>query len=229
MAPRRAASVRASVRTFAILPVKRFPAAKQRLSDGLEPGMRAVLAEAMVRDVLAALERVRGLEGVIVVTNEPRAARPALASGAEVVPDEREAGQSPAAEAGIERALARGAERVLLVPGDCPALDPAEVEELLGEPAAAPAVTIVPDRHGTGTNALLLTPPDAMSPAFGEGSFARHTAAARDAGAALTVRHPPSLLLDVDTAGDLAALRAALATRTGPPLHTTAALEALVA
>jgi 2-phospho-L-lactate guanylyltransferase len=212
------------VRTFAILPVKRFPAAKQRLSDGLEPGMREMLAEAMVRDVLTALGRVRGLEGVIVVTNEPRAAGPALEGGAEVVPDGREAGQSPAAEAGIERALARGAERVLLVPGDCPALDPNEVEALLRELAAGPAVTIVPDRHGTGTNALLLAPPDAMAPAFGEGSFARHTAAARDAGAALTIRRPSSLLLDVDTAGDLAALRTALAARTGPPLHTTTAL-----
>jgi 2-phospho-L-lactate guanylyltransferase len=146
-----------------------------------------------------------------------------------VVPDSREAGQSPAAEAGIERALARGAQRVLLVPGDCPALDPAEVEELLDDPAPAPAVTIVPDRHGTGTNALLLTPPGVMAPAFGEGSCARHSAAAEKAGAELTIRHPPSLLLDVDTAGDLAALRVTLAARTGPPLHTTAALEALVA
>jgi 2-phospho-L-lactate guanylyltransferase (CobY/MobA/RfbA family) len=68
-----------------------------------------------------------------------------------------------------------------------------------------------------------------MAPAFGAGSFARHSAAARESGAALTFRHPPSLLLDVDTAGDLAALRANLAARTGPPLHTTAALEALVA
>jgi 2-phospho-L-lactate guanylyltransferase len=217
------------VHTFAILPVKRFPVAKQRLSDGLEPGMREGLAEAMVRDVLAALGRVRGLEGVIVVTNEPRAAGPALEGGAEVVPDAREAGQSPAAEAGIERALARGAQRVLLVPGDCPALDPAEVEALLDDPAPAPAVTIVPDRHGTGTNALLLTPPGVMAPAFGEGSCARHSAAAEKAGAELTIRHPPSLLLDVDTAGDLAALRVTLAARTGPPLHTTAALEALVA
>ena len=126
---------------------------------------------------------MRALGGIVVVTNEPGAIAPALAAGADVVPDEQDAGQSPAAAAGVARAWERGAERVLLVPGDCPALEPAEVEELLAERVEAPAVTIVSDRHGTGTNALLLAPPRAIAPAFGEGSFARHSAAAEAAGA----------------------------------------------
>src|SRR4051794_23889216 len=136
--------------TLAVLPVKRFTAAKQRLAVGLEPWARELLAEAMVGDVLTALGRVRGLEGVVVVTDEPRAIAPARAAGAEVLPDRTEAGQSPAAVAGIERATELGAERVLLVPGDCPALDADEVDELLAPESDAPAVTIVPDRHGTG-------------------------------------------------------------------------------
>jgi 2-phospho-L-lactate guanylyltransferase len=211
------------MRTFGILPVKRFGAAKQRLSEGLSRPDRETLAEAMVRDVLAALERVRGLDGLVVVTNEPRAAGPARQAGAEVVADAAEAGQSPAAAAGVARALELGAERVLLVPGDCPALDAAEVDVLLGDAGPGPAVTVVPDRHGTGTNALLLTPPEAIAPAFGAGSLARHTAAAEAAGAALTVSRAPSLLLDVDTAADLTALRAALTAGR----HTTAALEGI--
>ena len=73
-----------------------------------------------------------------------------------IVHDPVEAGQSAAAARGIEAALERGAERVLLVPGDCPALDPGEVSALL---ALRADVVIVPDRHGTGTNSLLLTPP----------------------------------------------------------------------
>ncbi|HVE67204.1 MAG TPA: hypothetical protein VNB64_01355, partial [Solirubrobacteraceae bacterium] len=142
-------------------------------------------------------------------------------AGADVIADADDAGQSPAAAAGIAHAVHAGAERVLLVPGDCPALAPSDVDALLDDPVQEPGVTVVPDRHGTGTNALLLTPPTAIAPAFGEDSFARHTAAAETAGAALAVRRPPSLLLDVDTAGDLAALRAELT----PGLHTTAALE----
>ena len=41
---------------------------------------------------------------------------------------------------------------------------------------------IVPDRHGSGTNALLLDPPTVITPAFGPGSFARHAALAAAAG-----------------------------------------------
>jgi 2-phospho-L-lactate guanylyltransferase len=213
--------------TIAVLPVKRFTAAKQRLTEGLEPWARQVLAEAMVRDVLTALGRVRGLGGVLVVTNESRASAPALAAGAEVLADEEDAGQSPAAAAGVARALELGAERVLLIPGDCPALEPAEVDELLAERLAPPAVTIVSDRHGTGTNALLLAPPGAIAPAFGAGSFARHSVAAEAAGATVAVREPASLLLDVDTSADLEALRAALAARGGPRLRTDHVLDAI--
>jgi 2-phospho-L-lactate/phosphoenolpyruvate guanylyltransferase len=213
--------------TLAVLPVKPFGAAKQRLAEGLEPWAREILAEAMVRDVLSALGQVRRLGGLVVVTNEPRARGPALAAGADVLPDTAAAGQSPAACAGVARATELGAERVLLVPGDCPVLDPAEVDDLLSERTEAPRVTIVPDRHGTGTNALLLAPPTAIAPAFGEGSFARHHAAAEAAGAAVATREPASLLLDIDTSGDVEALRTALAARRGPRLRTEHVLDAI--
>ncbi len=95
----------------------------------------------------------------------------------------------------------------------CPATarrsTPAEVDELLTA-RAEPGVVIVPDRHGSGTNALLLDPPTVIAPAFGPGSFARHAALAAAADAKVRVGRLPSLELDVDTPGDLAALRAAL-------------------
>ena len=68
-------------------------------------------------------------------------------------------------------------------------------------------MTIVPDRHGTGTNALLLAPPDVIAPAFGQGSCARHRAAAEASGARVAVAEVASLALDVDTPDDLDALR----------------------
>jgi 2-phospho-L-lactate guanylyltransferase len=68
-------------------------------------------------------------------------------------------------------------------------------------------VTIVSDRHGAGTNALLLAPPDAIEPSFGPGSFARHHEAALAAAASWHVADPPGLLLDIDTPEDLAVLR----------------------
>jgi 2-phospho-L-lactate/phosphoenolpyruvate guanylyltransferase len=209
------------MRTVAVLPVKSFGRAKQRLRPaGVD---RAELAAAMVGDVLEALGAVRGLDGVVVVSAEDPAGRTAAI---EWVHDPDEVGQSAAALRGVRTAVARGAQRVLLVPGDCPALDPVEVDDLLV--SAAPGVVIVPDRHGSGTNALLLDPPTVLTPAFGPGSFARHAALAHAAGATVRVGRLPSLELDVDTPGDLAALRAALAAGHGAAPRTRALLERLV-
>ena len=208
------------MRTLAVLPVKSFGLAKQRLGEAVGADDRRALARAMAGDVLEALGAVRGLGGVILVSAEP------LEVGdVQVVHDPEEVGQSAAALRGIHAAVERGAERVLLVPGDCPALEPAEVTELLAEPEAG--VVIVPDRHGAGTNALLIAPPDAVEPAFGAGSFARHAALAHAAGARVRIGRLPSLELDVDTPGDLAALRATLAARAGGAPRTRALLDGI--
>ncbi len=198
-------------RTLAVLPVKRFELAKTRLGAALSVAQRRRLAQAMVADVLDALLAAPELAAVAVVTNERAVAELARDAGAEVLPDPREAGQSAAATAGIAHAIAGGYARVLLVPGDCPALDGATLRALLSAPAPPPAVTIVADRHGLGTNALLLAPPDAIEPGFGEGSFERHRERALASGAGWHVAALPALALDVDTPADLAALCATTA------------------
>ena len=202
------------MRTAAVLPVKRFTLAKQRLGESVDDGLRLDLARAMVSDVLSALARTRSIERTIVVTNEESIAATAHGLGATLIPDSAENGQSAAVALGIALAVADGIERVLCVPGDCPALDPAELEALLGGPQGQPGagqVVIVPDRHGTGTNGLLLTPPTAIAPSFGPGSCARHEQLARAAGSPCRLERPSSLLLDIDTGADLVALRERLA------------------
>jgi 2-phospho-L-lactate/phosphoenolpyruvate guanylyltransferase len=197
------------VRTIAVLPVKGFASAKQRLTAGLTPRQRQALAEAMFRDVLAALARSTRLDTVYVVTAGSRARAIARERGVRVLAD-AEQGHNAAALVGIAAALEAGADRVLLVPGDCPALDPGEIDDLLSRPAGATSVLIVPDRHGTGTNALLLAPPDALPPSFGPGSCERHATLARDAGVRAEVVEVPSLSTDIDTPEDLDALEALL-------------------
>jgi 2-phospho-L-lactate guanylyltransferase len=185
--------------------VKRFSAAKQRLAAGVDDERRPELVAAMLADVLEAIGEARSVERTIVVTSEPRAEDLAAAAGAELVPDPDEGGHSGAALAGVARAEELGARSAVLLPGDCPLLDGRELERLLtGMPERYAA--IVPDRHGTGTNALALTPPDAIRPAFGEGSCARHVAAARKAGVPFAVEGLPSLALDLDTPADVIAL-----------------------
>jgi 2-phospho-L-lactate guanylyltransferase len=212
----------AMARTLAVLPVKRFELAKTRLGDALPLAERRRLAQAMVADVLAALLGAPELAAVAVVTNEDTVAALARRAGAAVLADPHESGQTAAALVGVEHALAGGFERVLLVPGDCPGLDGATLRELLAPAAAPPAVTIVADRHGLGTNALLLAPPDVIEPGFGADSFERHRQRAQAAGAVWRVAELPGLELDIDTPDDLAALRDAAAA--GP--RTAAVLRA---
>jgi 2-phospho-L-lactate guanylyltransferase len=193
------------------VPVKGFGEAKQRLSASLAPGARSCLAQAMFSDVLAALRRCARVDEIAVVTADPAAEQ--LAHGrAHVLLDTGRAGQSVAAAIGIRHALAGGFERVLLVPGDTPLVDPAEVDALLERCEADEiAVGIVADRHGTGTNALVLAPPGAIEPAFGPDSRGRHVDLAIDAGHAYRVERAASLEHDVDTPEDLDALRDVLA------------------
>jgi 2-phospho-L-lactate/phosphoenolpyruvate guanylyltransferase len=210
--------------TYAILPVKRFERAKQRLGGTLSDGSRWALAEAMVTDVLVALRRSKAVDHVLVVTCEPRAESLAIGWGADVIADPQERSHSNAATLGIRAAVERGATRVLLVPGDCPSLDAHEVDELLSD---GPGVKVVPDRHGTGTNALVLDPPEAIAPGFGPGSCERHVDRAREAGVHWEIHHTPSLTLDVDTGEDLEALQDALAASTGGAAHTRGMLARL--
>ncbi|HEX4114630.1 MAG TPA: NTP transferase domain-containing protein [Solirubrobacteraceae bacterium] len=223
------------MRTAAILPVKRFPLAKQRLGESVAESLRANLARAMVGDVLGSLRECPAIDATIVVTCEPSVAAAARYIDAIVVEDTAEEGQSAAASLGLAHALREGFERGLCVPGDCPTLDPGELMELLaadtpsadvglqfGVPRARgeetksavivqTEVVIVPDRHGKGTNGLLLSPPDALSPSFGPDSRARHERLATESGVKWRIARPASLLLDIDTGEDLAALRERLA------------------
>ena len=191
--------------TVAILPIKRFDRAKQRLGGAAAPGERdrASLAASMAARVLAALASAERLDSVLVVTADPSAHDAARGHGFEVVDEPVLAGHNAAARLGIDRAMALAASRALLVPGDCPLLSGEEIDGLVGR-HAADRVVIVPDRHGTGTNALLLQPPDAIAPAFGPGSRERHERLAREAGLDPVVDEVPGLLLDVDTPEDLA-------------------------
>jgi 2-phospho-L-lactate/phosphoenolpyruvate guanylyltransferase len=202
--------------------VKRFAAAKRRLAS-LDEQRRRALVAAMLGDVLEAVAAARSIERTIVVSGDPTAQELAANAGAEVVPDPSDAGHVEAAEAGIARAQDEGAGCAVLLPGDCPLLEPRELDSLLtGLPASY--VAIVPDRHGTGTNALVLRPPGAIAPAFGEGSCARHVAAAREAGVPFAVEQLPSLALDLDTPADVVALTRALAEHPGRARRTAKAL-----
>ncbi|HET9073273.1 MAG TPA: NTP transferase domain-containing protein, partial [Solirubrobacteraceae bacterium] len=135
--------------TAAILPLKGFDdSAKTRLAGELALGPRRALVEAMFIDVIIALRRTPSIERVIVVSTDHTVQQIAGGHGAAVVED-AVSGHSDAAARGIADAVEQGADRVLLVPGDCPLLDPTELEELLALEVSAPAAIVIPDHEGS--------------------------------------------------------------------------------
>ena len=191
---------------WALVPVKNLDAAKRRLAGALDPAGRRGLMRAMLADVLDTLAATPGLDGVAVISRDRRVARQARAQGARAM---RETGVGlNAAVTEAARVLAgEGCATMLVVAADLPLARPEEIAEILGAGAPAPALTLVPDRHGIGTNALAGTPPAACTPRFGGRSLERHLETAHRAGIPVSVLELPGLGLDLDTPDDLLVLR----------------------
>jgi 2-phospho-L-lactate guanylyltransferase len=192
---------------FALLPVKAPAHAKQRLSGLLTPGQRERLARLMFEDVLETLCSARRIDRVVVVTSDQPAANHARRAGAMVFEEHEQRGHSHSADAAARQAMSLGALSVLLAPIDVPLVTAAEIEELVA-PARNRGLVIVPSADGTGTNALLRTPPDVIESRFGPGSFQAHIGQAQERGIAVEVARPPGLMFDIDTPEDVAHLLA---------------------
>lgn len=212
--------------TVAILPMKSFEDAKSRLSPAVTLGHRRALAEAMFSDVVVATRRATSVDRFFVITSDRTAARIAGGHGATVI-DDTASSHSEAVGLGLSRALAQGVSRALLIPGDCPLLDPVQINALIAHSVPERSALIIPDRHGDGTNALLLSPPDALTPSFGEGSCQRHIDLAVQQGAVPELVQVSSLALDVDTPEDFDVLKATLAASRGGAANTRGLLSQL--
>ncbi|MBI4308075.1 MAG: 2-phospho-L-lactate guanylyltransferase [Chloroflexi bacterium] len=189
--------------TWAVVPVKDLAGAKARLSEALSPEERRALAAAMLRDVLLALTRTPGLKGVAVVTRDPEAATLARSAGAEAWQEERNSGESAAVEFAARQCRERGVAAMLVVPGDVPLVRPEDIQSVLAAGDRQPCVVLVPSRDGTGSNAVLRRPPDAIGSHFGATSFREHQQEAAARCIPVTIVRNFRLELDLDTPEDL--------------------------
>ncbi|MXX77225.1 MAG: 2-phospho-L-lactate guanylyltransferase [Holophagales bacterium] len=211
---------------WAVLPVKAWSEAKRRLSPVLSAGEREELARSMLDDVLAAIAGVSGITGTLAVTADGVAARYLAEAGCEVLSEPRR-GLNRALGTAAEELGRRGASTMLVLPIDLPLVTAADLEELCARhledrrsqgAGSAPggAVTVVPDRFRSGTNALVCSPPGCIPFRFGDGSFHAHLREAARAGAAHSSIVLANLGLDVDHPDDLAELlRLDRSSRTG--------------
>jgi 2-phospho-L-lactate/phosphoenolpyruvate guanylyltransferase len=189
-----------------LLPIKDLRNAKQRLRGVLTPEERLGLAEAMLADTFQAVRGARRAGKVFVITNYEPAMETAANYGWDILREEQQISESASVDLASRFCAGHGVTALLRLPLDVPLLQPADIDDLLGTECAAPAVVMVPSRDGTGTNAILRTPPALFSSHFGPDSFAKHRREAGYAGARIIVRRNERLEMDLDDESDLRAL-----------------------
>lgn len=189
-----------------LLPIKDLRRAKQRLAPLLNPEERFALAQAMLADTIRAVRGVRRADKIFVVTNYIPAMEAAEANGWELLREEQQISESVSVDAASRHCAECGVTSLLRLPLDVPLVHANDIDELLETDCAAPALVIVPSRDGTGTNAIVRTPPALFPSYFGTGSFAKHCGEAERAGAQILVRRNTRLETDVDDEADLRAL-----------------------
>jgi len=188
---------------WAIVPVKPLRRGKSRLAGILTEDERAELNRALLQHTLETLSGLKEIEQVLVVSRDPQVLTIARNYGARTV---REDGQ-PQLNTALKRATivaqVHATRGVLVLPADLPLISREDALALVERATDPPVVVIAPDRHGKGTNALLISPAGLIEYDFGENSFQRHCNLVKKAGARLEIVNLPSLGLDLDSPEDL--------------------------
>lgn len=194
-----------------VLPMRTVSGGKARLGEALDAEEREELVLGMLLHTLRVLAKWPAWRRIHLVSPDPALGAATRSAGIELsVHRQRGEGLNDGIRLGITAAREEAAASVLVLPGDLPQLSVSALDELLiaadaGVVAAAggPLVAIAPSDAGGGTNALLLSPPDVIAPAFGPGSFEAHLRAAEAAEAAVQVVSDAVLGFDLDTPDDL--------------------------
>lgn len=214
------------MKTTAVIPIRRLDDAKQRLAPQLDASARQALFEAMVQDVLTAVEACEYVDAILVVTNDDAVAALVAPFGVTILPEPAEPGLIAAVTHAARVLSNEGVANMLFLPGDVPMVTADELEAVLAGFAGdgQATMTIVPAADFGGSNCVVTHPPDCLAFQFGIDSYRKHIAAARDAGIEPVVVNLPGIGLDIDTPDDLAALIDALLKR-GDDSHTLRCLQ----
>jgi 2-phospho-L-lactate guanylyltransferase len=160
----------------------------------------------MLADTLRAVSGVRLADKIFVITNYEPAMEAASQYGWEVLREETQISESASVDFASRLCAARGVTLLLRLPLDLPLVRATDIDELFAIECVAPATVVVPSRDGTGTNAILRTPPTLFPSHFGPNSFAKHRSEAENAAAKIIIRRNERLEMDVDDEADLLAL-----------------------
>ena len=187
---------------WAIVPVKPLRRGKSRLAGTLNEDERTQLNRALLQHSLETLSGVPGVNEVLVVSRDPNALAIAREHGARTVQEDGTPHLNTALKRATVVAQVYATQGVLILPADLPLVTREDIQALLDRAVKPPVVVIAPDRHGKGTNALVIAPAGLIEYDFGENSFQRHCERVKQAGARLEVVELPSLGLDLDEPED---------------------------
>lgn len=187
---------------WAIVPVKPLRYGKSRLAGTLTEDQRTELNRALLQHTLETLSEIEEVDGVLVVSRDPHALTIARSHGARTVQENGQPQLNTALKRATVVAQVYATRGVLVLPADLPLISKDDILELVRRAQEPPVVVIAPDRHGRGTNALLISPPGLIEYDFGENSFQRHCERAKNASARLEIVELPSLALDLDIPED---------------------------
>jgi len=192
---------------WAIVPVKPLRRGKSRLAGTLTEDERTALNQELLEHTLKVLSNLKELAQVLVISRDPQVLIIARNHGAKTVQEDGQPHLNTALARATVMAQVHSIRGILVLPADLPLLTPDDVRVLIDRAVKPPVVVIAPDRHGKGTNALLMVPAGQIEYDFGEGSFHRHCARAKKSGARLEIVELPSLGLDLDLPEDLEMIR----------------------
>lgn len=193
---------------WAVVPVKSFRASKYRMSDVLNNSQRKELSEAMLFDVLSALNSTPGLAGVLVVTADPGAIEMSYTFGFDILKETEQSGPTAAIQNAIRALKDKGCTGMLAVMGDLPLISSKDIELLMAAHNSERAVTLVPSHDRLGTNAVFCSPPDVIELTFNGQGLADHVARSQQAGVETHLLDLGGIALDLDQPEDLATLLA---------------------
>jgi 2-phospho-L-lactate guanylyltransferase len=192
---------------WAIVPVKPLRRGKSRLAGTLSEEERTELNRSLLKNTLKTLSDLKELEEVLVISRDPQALTIARNYGARTVQEDGQPELNTALKRATVIAQVYATRGVLILPADLPLVTREDVLTLLERANEPPVVVIAPDRHGKGTNALLISPIGLIDYDFGEDSFQRHCQRAKESGARLEIVNLPTLGLDLDLPEDLELVR----------------------
>lgn len=192
---------------WAIVPVKPLRRGKSRLSDVLSEDERTLLNYTLLGNTLRTLSEVPEISQILVVSSDPAALSLAREYRARTVQEDGRPGLDTTLHRATAVAQMYAAHDVLIVPADLPLISKTDICAFLAHGGKPPVVVIAPDRHADGTNALYLSPANAIDIHWGPDSYTFHIQQAEKKGIRVEVCQLSSFELDLDQPEDLDLLK----------------------